>query len=192
MDAGQNDDLQSAINGIVNAGAGGAPAPIESETPDLGVPPIPPVPGVTAGPDLTNIPAEPIMPEPVAPTPIEPAAPEVAPVEQPAVETPVVGDAPVEAAAEAPAESVAESVMNMPETAATSELSDVKKSMIQDLIPLINHVSLDADKKFGFYKEAISSTHDKTMVPAAYEAVKGIEDETKKAEALLYLIDEAE
>ena len=84
--------------------------------------------------------------------------------------------------------------MGMPEAAPAenSELSSVKQSMIQDLIPLIDKVSLEADKKFDLYKEVIDSTHDKTMVPAAYEAAKGIADDTAKAEALLYLINESE
>lgn len=188
MDTGQNDDLQNAINGIVNQGVG-ADAPAEVDTPDLGVPPAPAVPGVTDTPDvattLTNAPVEPIVPAaPAAPALEEPAiAAPAEPVAAPALSEPTIG---------APSESVADSVMNMPETAASSELSEIKKNMIQDLIPLMDHVSIDADRKFGFYKEAITSTHDKTMVPAAYEAVKGIEDDTKKAEALLYLIDESE
>jgi len=189
MDTGQNDDLQNAINGIVNQGAG---APAEVDTPDLGVPPAPAVPGVTDTPDvattLTNAPVEPIVPA----APVEPAATPV--LDEPAIAAPAEPAAPAlsEPTIGAPTESVADSVMNMPETAASSELSEIKKNMIQDLIPLMDHVSIDADRKFGFYKEAITSTHDKTMVPAAYEAVKGIEDDTKKAEALLYLIDESE
>ena len=64
--------------------------------------------------------------------------------------------------------------------------------MIQDLIPLMDKVALDASKKFDFYKEIIDETHDQKMVSDAYAVAKEITDDAKKAEALLYLINEAE
>lgn len=202
-----NDDLQNAINGIVAGGADAAapampeaPAPAGAEVPDLGMPPMPPVPTGDASLDMA-------LPN-VAPAPEQAPAPEPgadlmnqAPAsieEQAAAEAaPAMPEAPVAEPAPAAPADVAESVMGMPETvpvapAENSELSSVKQSMIQDLIPLMDKVSLEADKKFDLYKEVIDSTHDKTMVPAAYEAAKGIADDTAKAEALLYLINESE
>ena len=71
-------------------------------------------------------------------------------------------------------------------------LSNMKKNMIQDVIPLMDKVALDASKKFDFYKEIIDETHDQKMVSDAYAVAKEITDDAKKAEALLYLINEAE
>jgi len=201
-----NDDLQNAINGIVNAGGANAAAPVTgapadatstgaTDMPDLGVPPMPPVPEAGASLDMAlpgvqpeAVPEAPV-PEPgadlmnQAPASIEEqAAAEAAPEIAPTPETPV---------SEPTIESVSEPVGGVtPET--PNELSSVRQSMIQDLIPLMDKVTLGADKKFGLYKEVIDSTHDKSMVPAAYEVVKGIEDDTARAEALSYLLNESE
>lgn len=225
-----NDDLQSAINGIVNA-ENGAPAPApemaapEAGMPDLGMPPMPPAPEAGASLDMALPNTEPVAEAAPEMTP-EMAAPEItAPeVSAPAPEADLMNQAPAsieeqaaaEAAPEAPVpdmvapevapEAGAEAPEVMPEMAevapevapaeisaeAPSELSSVRQSMIQDLIPLMDKVSLDADKKFGLYKEVLDSTHDKTMVPAAYEVVKGIADDTARAEALSYLLNESE
>lgn len=208
-----NDDLQNAINGIVAGGAEGAapampeaPVPEAAGMPDLGMPPMPPAPEAGASLDMT-------LPTPEASVTETPAS-EIPQIPEPgadlmnqapaSIEEQVAAEAtpemPVESAPVAPetapevAQDVTESVMGMPEAApaGNTELSSVKQSMIQDLIPLMDKVSLDADKKFDLYKEVIDSTHDKTMVPAAYEAAKGIADDTAKAEALLYLINESD
>ena len=189
-----NDDLQNAINGIVNgaeapmaeAPAAPAEAPIEAATPDLGVPPVPPMPGEMAPemqlPQMEAVdPAAGLMNETPAPIEGQIVAPEVTPEVAPeaAMESAPVFEAPAELAT--------------PEVAPVAgEISDVKKSMIQDLIPLMDKVQLSPEKKFAFYKEVIDENHDKTMVAPAYEAAKGIVDETAKAEALLYLIEESE
>lgn len=188
MENTQNDDLQSAIDGIVNANKAKeemAAAPAKDELPDLGVPPVPPMPPVPGAPieapaATTETPAAPsfgVMPEPAA------AATETAPAaEAPAAEPtfPKIKLTESEPAA-APVET----------STTTSELSAVKESMIEDLLPIIDKVQVAPEKKFELYKDIIESKHDKSKVPAAYEAAKGITDETKKAEALLYLIDEA-
>ncbi len=140
-----NDDLQNAIDGIVN-GADAKPvdkkddAPVLTPDIDFGAAPVPPIGGDAPEMELPGTPE--VKEEVVAP--------------------------------------------------ASTELKDIKKAMISDLIPLMDKVNLPAEKKFAFYKEIISEKHDKSMVPAAYEAAKGITDEATKAEALLYLIDEAE
>ena len=205
-----NDDLQNAINGIVSGSNAATPEVATPEMPDLGVPPTPPVPEAGASLDMalpgvapeTPETAPGLTPEPgadlmnQAPASIEEQAaaemttpPEVAPDFTPGI----TSEAPEMAPETAPAD-LADSVIDLPETTpeTPSELSSVKQSMIQDLIPLMDKVSLDANKKFDLYKEVIDSTHDKSMVPAAYEVAKGISDDTLKAEALLYLINESE
>lgn len=73
-----------------------------------------------------------------------------------------------------------------------ANLEEVKKSMLRDLFPLMDKITMRPEQKYKVYKQMIESTNDKNMIPAAYEAVKGIEDEQQKAEALLFLVDKSE
>jgi hypothetical protein len=163
-----NDDLQNAINGIVNG-----------DTPDLGTAPVPPTSGDGA-PDLsfpTTDSTDPIAslmnPEPTA-------------IEKP---TETTADVP----AETPAETESEETPLTPIVENTpAAMSDLKKSMISDLIPLMDKVSLPAEKQFGFYREVIDTTNNKDLVADAYKAAKQIADDKERAEALLYLIDVSE
>ena len=174
-----NDDLQNAINGIVNGAASGADAAsvdAGAGVPDLGTAPVPPMSG-DAAPDM-QLPQAPVADAaPVAD--VDPAAglmnaaPEsieeqAAPANEPVAPEPV----------EAPAHSGA--------------ISEVKKNMIQDLIPLMDKIDLTPEKKFSFYQEIIDAEGDSNLVPDAYAAAKGIADDAARAEALLYLIDKAE
>ena len=171
----KNEDLQNAINGIVN-GEG---------APDLGEAPVPPMEGEDA-PDMA-LPSM-AVPDPAAglmntaPESIEDQAAAPKPVAE--VPEPVDGTL-----SETAVDTIAESVEKMP---TSGEMSDVKKSMISDLIPLMDKVSLTPEKQFGFYKELIDATHNKELVPGAYVAAKKIADDKERAEALLYLIDESE
>ena len=183
MDESQNNnDLQNAIDGIVNAAAAPVvddtlpmpPAEAGADVAEMAIPTLETPAIAEPGAELMNAEPEPISAEAIAPVE-EPVIPEVAP----------------EATAEV-LPTVEESVMSMPETAAPVEMSSVKESMIADLLPLIDKVEIEADKKFDLYKQMIESKQDKTMVPAAYEAAKGIADEKARAEALLYLINVAE
>ena len=174
----QNDDLQNAINGIVNGGEGkandmpdfgAAPAPTTGDgAPDMELPSIP-VPAPAAG--LMNAEPNPIetqaTPEPVKDLPD--------PVDGTLSETAV--------------DTITESVEKMP---VSEEMSEMKRNMIKDLIPLMDKVSLDPEKQYGLYKEVIDATHDKDLVAGAYNAAKKISDDKERAEALLYLINETE
>ena len=74
-------------------------------------------------------------------------------------------------------------------TAENGELGEVRQAMMRDLFPLMDKVEMSAEKKYELYHEMLEATKDKSMVAAAYEAVKGIGDDKMKAEALLYLLD---
>lgn len=131
-----NDDLQNAIDGIVNSADAA-----DMELPKMSVP------DPTAG--LMNADADPIEDfEEPAPAPKK--------------------------------------------TASKGDLDEIKKDMISDLIPLMGKVDLTPEKKYAFYKEVIDARGDKSLVPGAYEVVKQLSDDKKKAEALLYLIGIAE
>lgn len=184
----QNEDLKSAINGIVGGDAA-APA---ADAPDLGTAPVLPMDG--GAPDLA-LPSM-AVPDPAAglmnsaPESIEEQVAEAAPVapavdEEPSMAVPDPVDGTLSETAVDKLEETAEQM------SVSGEMSDIKKSMITDLIPLMDKVSLTPERQYGFYKELIDATHNKDLVPGAYTAAKKMADDKERAEALLYLIDEA-
>jgi len=77
-----------------------------------------------------------------------------------------------------------------PTSTGDSELDSIKKNVLVELRPLVDRLTLPADEKFDTLLLLIRSTDDKTLIPAAHEAAKLIEDDTKRAEALLDIIKE--
>lgn len=65
----------------------------------------------------------------------------------------------------------------------------IKEAALRDLVPLIEHLNMNAIQKFNLYRNIFEDLKDYTVLGSAYEAAKSIEDETKKAEALLYLVE---
>ena len=174
----QNDDLQNAINGIVNGGEGKA-----NDMPDFGAAPAPTTGDGAPDMELPSIP----VPDPAAglmnaePNPIETQA-----TPEPVKDLPDPVDGTL---SETAVDTITESVEKMP---VSEEMSEMKRNMIKDLIPLMDKVSLDPEKQSGLYKEVIDATHDKDLVAGAYNAAKKISDDKERAEALLYLINETE
>ena len=72
----------------------------------------------------------------------------------------------------------------------TPELEGLKKEALSELRPLVDKLTLPADEKFDTLLLIIRSTDDQTLLNEAHEAAKGIEDETKRAAALLDVIKE--
>ena len=70
------------------------------------------------------------------------------------------------------------------------ELDGVKQAAITELRPLVDKLSLPPQEKFDTYLLLIRSTDDKSLIAPAHEAAKVIEDETKRAQALLDVIKE--
>ena len=125
----------------------------------LGVPPMPP----TEGAGVPPMPAPFGDETPAAPaeTPAD-TMPEVKPADEPA-----------------PA----------PEMSADDgDLSAVRENVLRDLIPLMDKVQGDAEYKFGIYREAMDTLHDKGLVSGAYKEASKITDEDKKAESLIELM----
>lgn len=137
------------------------------------------------------------------------AAPAVAPAddilsfeETPDASAETETDAPAEPVAAEPtleevekAASVASAAADTLATAAVSgetspELDAIKKNALEELRPLVDKLDLPADEKFDTLLLIIRSTDDKTLVSAAHEAARAIEDETKRAQALLDVIKE--
>lgn len=75
-------------------------------------------------------------------------------------------------------------------TAGDSDLESIKKDALTELRPLVDKLELPPDEKFDTLLLIIRSTDDRTLVSAAHEAAKAIEDDAKRAEALLDVIKE--
>ena len=111
-------------------------------------------------------------------TPVAPSVDETAPV-APAVEAPAVESAPV-----------VEQPVATPTLGASPELDSIKKTALEELRPLVDKLDLPADEKFDTLLLLIRSTDDKSLVAAAHEAARNIQDEAKRAQALLDVIKE--
>lgn len=115
---------------------------------------------------------DPLQFEPTAlPTPAaDPTA--VAPVSDPAA-LPTAPAAPVTAA-----------------SPLSPELETLKKDALAELRPLVDKLDLPSEEKFDTLLLIIRSTDDQSLLTAAHTAAKSIEDETKRAQALLDVIKE--
>ncbi|HMR73174.1 MAG TPA: hypothetical protein PKD68_04165 [Candidatus Saccharibacteria bacterium] len=76
------------------------------------------------------------------------------------------------------------------EPTVSPELEAIKQDALQQLRPLVDKLNLSPEEKFNTLLLIIRSTDDKTLVAQAHESAKAIEDETKRAEALLDIIKE--
>ncbi len=181
-----DDDLQKAIDNITNttntdpvfSDPVAAPSSIpEGDTGELAEPvgPFPepqvempmPAPEPLA-PVESVVPApEPIAPAPVAPEPIAPAAPTFS---RPTLEPVMEKDfEPIP-----------------PQALSTGQ---VKKAALRDLVPLLDHINMDALQKFNIYRDIFEDLKDYTILEPAYRAAREIPDEVTRAEALLYLVE---
>lgn len=110
------------------------------------------------------------------------STPQATPVADPTVVLPAT-PAPLDTPVAAPAPAV-------PSIAADPALDAIKKDALSELRPLVDKLDLPADEKFDTLLLIIRSTDDKTLVQSAYDAAKGITDESKRAEALLDVVKE--
>jgi hypothetical protein len=188
MDIGQASDneLQKAIDDIATGAVNTSTvneleAQIQNQ---MGVPPVPPVPEMQV-PDMA--PGANAMPPSVEGMMegVLPQQPEVMP-EQPVV-------APVENVVEAPlADTAAPEVATVvPPVDTSADLNAVKGDIVRDLYPLLDKVEAKPEVKFNIIKEMMNETGDKSMIVKGYDVAKAIADEQVKAEALLYLFENA-
>lgn len=116
--------------------------------------------------------------------PAEPAAQTTEPdAEAPAEELSLPPMPPIETPAAAPAS-------HDTPAAVSPELDSIKKTALEELRPLVDRLELPADEKFDTLLLIIRSTDDQSLVGAAHDAAKAIEDDTKRAQALLDVIKE--
>lgn len=114
------------------------------------------------------------------------------PVTAPMIDTP--GEEEPEAPAEeAPAEETPAIIGSGPAAGGTGdddELMSVKQKALEQLSPLVDHLDLPADQKFDTYMEILRASDDKSLVQPAFDTAQKIEDEDKKAQALLDVVNE--
>ena len=112
---------------------------------------------------VASTPAPVPMPQPVAPPVVAPVTPVAPPVQETTPVAPVFGG---------------------------GELDNIKRDALSELRPLVDKLDLAPQEKFDTLLLIIRSTDDKSLVSAAHEAAKGIEDEGRRAAALLDVIKE--
>ena len=183
MDQNQpaDDTLQKAIDDITNnvdpvfSDPVAAPSSVpEGDTGELSAP-VGPFPEADTKVDIL-----PPAPEPMAPLeaanipelnnlpPLEPT-PEPTPVPEPTPEpTP---------AAEASGEPL------------SSDTKEIKNAALHELLPILDKTDADPEQKFNICKDALEDSKDQSALAPALKAAKEISDETKRAEALLYLVE---
>ncbi len=71
-------------------------------------------------------------------------------------------------------------------------LNDLKQSALKELKPLVNKLNLSNEEKFEIQLLLIRSTDDKALLDSAYETARLIENEEKRAQALLDVIKEVD
>lgn len=73
---------------------------------------------------------------------------------------------------------------------AGSELESVKNEALQELRPLVDKLNVSAEEKFDTYLLLLRSTDDKELIVPAHDAAREIQDEARRAQALLDIIKE--
>lgn len=72
------------------------------------------------------------------------------------------------------------------------ELDPIKTQALNELRPIVDKLDLPAEEKFETYLLLIRSSDDKSLIAPAHATALKIEDETKRATALLDIIKEIE
>ncbi len=150
---------------------------------------------------VPTVPTEPVSPtaDPAPEAEADPgtAAAEATPVNAETVLAPLV-DAP--AADAAPAAEPETPETPQISTSAGSQLGgvggsedglmSVKQRALEQLSPLVDHLDLPPEQKFDTYMEILRASDDKSLVQPAFDIAQKIEDEDKKAQALLDVVNE--
>ena len=177
-----DNDLQKAIDDIANntnvdpvfSDPVAAPSSVpEGDTGELGEP---------IGP----------FPEPKVEMPTAPATEPIAPLES--MNIPEINNFDANPAPAAEESSTVEetTVIEQPavDTAPSSiNTTEVKKAALRDLAPLISKININKSQKFNIYKDIFEELEDYTVLEPAYQAARELEDETERANALLYLVE---
>lgn len=72
----------------------------------------------------------------------------------------------------------------------SDELLDIKRSALQDLSPLLDHLDQEPEERFQTTMMMIQATDNKDLIAKAYEAAKKIKEDKDRAQALLDIVNE--
>lgn len=117
-------------------------------------------------------------------TPVEPVAEtEESVTESTAIEAPI---------AEAPTATAMEASANIMNESNSNSLDDLRQKALRDLRPIVDKVELNDEESFDVLLLLIRETDDESLLPRAYEAARQIQDEARRAQALLDVIKETD
>lgn len=119
--------------------------------------------------------------------PTAPAGEPIAPLE--AMNIPEINNFDANAIPVAEETQIVEQV-SAPEPATESlSTSEVKKAALRDLLPLLSKLNINKSQKFNIYKDIFEELKDYTVLEPAYQAARDLDDETERANALLYVVE---
>jgi hypothetical protein len=136
------------------------------------------------------MPSDPAPAAPEPPTPPSPPEPDTP--EPPAADEPTTDDT-TEATLPEPElydASPANDITTDAGSGNFSELQDIKVQALQQLGPLVKHIDQDPEEKFNTLLMMIRASDDETLIKPAYEAAQAIDDDKKRAQALLDVVNE--
>ena len=186
--AADEQDLAKALDSVANAATTNY-APSNPLTPDSGNPmglgsALPPI--VPPNSPVAPAPTEPVLPS----NPLEDAAPAVHSVHNaPGLTDSSDGDDDSDDTSNDENDDSRDSVSTSA-SVPTGPLADIKSDALNELRPLVDKLNVSAEEKFDTYLLLIRSTDDSELIAPAHEAAKAIEDEARRAEALLDIIKE--
>ena len=140
---------------------------------------------------VPTVPTEPVEAPEVADTGTAEASPlNTDPVSAPMIETPEAEAPAVEEEAPAETPQIATSTGPVGGGGDDDSLMSVKQAALEQLSPLVDHLDLPPDQKFDTYMEIPRASDDKSLVQPAFDEAQKIDDEDKKAQALLDVVNE--
>ncbi|MGO3702310.1 MAG: hypothetical protein ACTJG2_03980 [Candidatus Saccharimonadales bacterium] len=141
-----------------------------------------------AGVNKDTLPFEETQPETISP--VEKAEQTVEEEPTPAQEEPASTPEPEQTPEPAGPSPVVEEPLDLGTLPNREGLDSVKIEAINELRPLIDKLTIPAEEKFDTYLLLIRTTDDQELVAPAHEVAKQIEDESRRAMALLDIIKE--
>ncbi len=88
-----------------------------------------------------------------------------------------------------PAEEKKEPKPEAPKPDKALGIKQVKDYALRDLLPLLDNLKITPSQKFNLCRNAFENLKDYSALEPAYRAAKAIQDESDRAEALLYLVE---
>lgn len=180
-----NDELQKAIDDITQSDAGMA-APVtpimSGDDNDNGNDQL-------ADEFSANVVPEPKIGEAVSAEPT--FQPPVAEFNEAPAEPEVKQEIPEEAEENAAPETPVEEVKEEPKFEASTgevDLEEVKKNALRELYPLLKNMNINPEQAFEICKE-VAKDGEKGAIKEAFEAAKKISDDSKRADALLEIVE---